>query len=336
MRIALDVMGGDYAPHINVKGAVLAKKKWNIPITLVGDRNKILKQLQRNKISPDSFEIVHASDAIGMHDSIASVKSRKDASINVAFELLKEKKVDAVVSPGHSGAFMASALLTVGRIPGILRPAITGLIPSLGSEVVMLDIGANVDCKPSHLIQFAMMGSVYSRLVRGIPNPKIGLLSNGTEETKGNELIRTVHEQLKNKNFNYVGFVESKDVFKNKVDVVVCDGFDGNLFLKTAESVLSTALTLFRTEIERSFLSKASFYLFALCARSAFQKIRRRFDYAEYGAAPLLGMNGLGFVCHGASSASAISNALKTASLSVESGFLRELNEEIRKMDVVE
>jgi len=332
LKIALDVMGGDHAPRVNIKGAVEAYKKWGYSIVLVGNRDQILRELERNKIKPKLFEIVHAEEVIDMHEHASTARRKKNSSMNVAFDLMREKKVDAVVSPGHTGAFMAGALFTVGRLPGVSRPALTASIPSLKGEAVMLDIGANVDCKPKHLVQFALMGDMYCRLVKGVEKPRVGLLSNGTESSKGNDVLRTTDQELKTKNLNYIGFVEPRDVFRNAVDVVVCDGFYGNLFLKTAESILSTLIFLFKKELKRSILSKLTFLLFMLSARKTLKMLRRRFDYAEHGAAPLLGINGLGFVCHGSSSAHAIRNALHMAALSAQSGFLRELNEEIARL----
>lgn len=329
MKIALDAMGGDHAPRVNIKGAVEAYEKWKYSIVLVGNKDQILRELERHKVKPHVFEIVHAEEVIDMHDHATSTRKKKNASINVAFLLMREKKVDAVVSPGHTGAFMAGALFTVGRLPGVSRPALTASIPSLKGETVMLDIGANVDCKPKHLVQFALMGDLYCRLVKGVEKPRVGLLSNGTESSKGNDLLRTTDQELKTKSLNYVGFVESRDIFRNAVDVVVCDGFYGNLFLKTSESILSTLIILLKKELKRSILSKLTFLLFMLSARKTLKVLRRRFDYAEHGAAPLLGINGLGFVCHGSSSPHAIRNALHMAALSAQSGFLTKLNEEI-------
>ncbi|HBQ20963.1 MAG TPA: phosphate acyltransferase PlsX [Deltaproteobacteria bacterium] len=333
MKIALDAMGGDYAPRINVEGALLAVQKSGIPVILVGDQPKIQKELRRSHFSTNLIEIIHASENIGMHEKATeSLRSKKNTSMGVALELLRDHKVDAVVSPGHTGAFMALSTLVLKRLPGIERPAIAGCIPTLKGSAVMLDLGANVDCKPSQLVQFAVMGSLYAKIVEKHENPKIGLLSNGEEESKGNELTRQVHQILKTKNLNYVGYVESKEIFKGRVDVVVCDGFTGNIFLKTIEGALSTTASLLKQEIGKRPFSKLLVGMFYLLFKDTLHSLGRRFDYAEYGSAPLLGLNGVVHVCHGRSSSKAIKNAILTASKSVETKFLESLKQELETL----
>jgi len=263
VKIALDAMGGDYAPRVTVEGAMLAARQHGIPIVLVGDRPTLEEYLKRFRFSSELIEVVHASEQIPMTEkATASIRSKRDTSMRVALELLKEKKVSAVVSAGHTGAYMATALMVLKRIPGIERPAITGCFPTLKGSCVMVDLGANVDCKVSHLVQFAVMGERYARVVEGKERPSIGLLSNGEESSKGNELIRGADQILKAMDIHYKGFVESKQVFQGQVDVVVCDGFIGNIFLKTVEGLISTTLSLLKRDIQKSFISKAAAGLF--------------------------------------------------------------------------
>ncbi len=333
IKIALDAMGGDYAPRENVEGALLAARHHGIPVVLVGDEKIIRRHLERSHFSSQLIEVVHAAESIDMHERATSaLRSRRQTSMRVALELLKEKKVSAVISPGHTGAFMATALLSLGRLSGIERPAITGCFPTLQGSCVILDLGANVECRVSHLLEFAAMGSVYARLIDKKSSPTIGLLSNGEEPSKGTELLREAHEQMKGRFPAYRGFVESKDVFKGKVDVVVCDGFVGNIFLKTTEGVVSTAYSLLKQDIQKTLFSRLVFGLFYLLFRNTIKNLGRRFDYSEYGAAPLLGLNGLVFVCHGRSSSKAIKNALLTAQKSVEQNLLDNLKTEIAKL----
>ncbi len=333
IKIALDAMGGDYAPRETVEGALLAARQHGVPVVLVGDEPTLKQYLHRSRFSSELIEIVHASENIGMKErATESLRSKKDSSMRVALQLLRDKEVQAVVSAGHTGAFMATSLLVLKRLAGVERPAITGCFPTLTGSSVVLDLGANVDCKASQLVQFAVMGETYARVVEKKEKPTVGLLSNGEESSKGNELIREVHVLLKEKNLNYVGFVESKHIFKGKVDVVVCDGFIGNIFLKTIEGVISGAFSLIKRDIQKNFLSKLASSLFFLLFKNTLKDIGRRFDYAEYGAAPLIGLDGLVFVCHGRSSSKAIKNAILTAEHSVKEKFLESLREGFSKV----
>ena len=326
MKIALDAMGGDHAPRITIEGACLAAREYQIPIILVGDEPTIRGYLKKHRFSSKFIEIVHASQNIEMSEKATSqLRSKTDTSMRVALELMRDGKASAVVSAGHTGAFLGTSLLVLKRLPGVERPAITGCFPTLRGSCVMVDLGANVDCKPSHLVDFAIMGDIYARTVEKKKNPSIALLSNGEESSKGNELTRQVHELLKERSLNYIGFAESKQVFRGEVDVVVCDGFVGNIFLKTVEALVSTTSTLIRQEIKKNLFSKAAFSLFYLMFRGTLKNFGRRLDYSEYGAAPLLGLNGLVYVCHGRSNAKAIKNALYTAHQSVQGKCLENL-----------
>lgn len=328
MKIALDAMGGDNAPQVEIKGAVQAAREFNIPIVLVG-KEEILKA-ELEKIGKDNLPITikHASEVVGMQESPSTVvRKKKDSSLRVAFDLVKNGEADAVVSAGNSGAAMATAMFVLKKLGGVDRPAIATVIPTLAGESVVLDVGANVDCKPAHLVQFAIMGEVYARHVLGIVEPRVGLLSNGEEEEKGNELTREAHKILKSSSVKYVGYIEGRDIYSGKVDVVTCDGFVGNIFLKTSEGLAEAIGKMLREELEKSFLSKVGYLL----AKKSFKRFKKKVDYSEYGGAPLLGINGAGFICHGGSSAKAIKNAIRFAAAFVRNEFNDHLLEELNK-----
>jgi glycerol-3-phosphate acyltransferase PlsX len=308
--IAVDAMGGDHAPRVEIEAAVLAARRWNIEIILVGDEARIGEELKKHDTAGLPLRIHHASQVVGMHDSASdAVRKKKDSSIRVAFNLVKEGAAQAVVSAGNSGATMAAGMFVLKRVKGIDRPAIATIMPNLRDQTLVLDVGGNVDCKPLHLAQFAAMGDVYARHILGKADPKVGLLSNGEEEKKGTDLTRETHRLLKNSRFNYVGYVEGRDIFNGKVDVVVCDGFVGNVVLKVSEGVADAMTTLLRREFEGRFWAKLGFLL----ARPAFRAFKKKIDYAEYGGAPLLGIEGVGMICHGGSSAQAVMNAIRMA-----------------------
>lgn len=303
-------MGGDNAPAIEVEGAVAACREFGIPITLVGDRARLEAELSRHAAANLDIEVFHASEVVGMHDSASdAVRKKKNSSVRLAFELVKDGKACAALSAGNSGATMAAGMFVLKRISGIERPAIAQIFPTLKGQTLVLDVGGNVDCKPQHLVQFAIMGEVYARYALGIANPAVGLLSNGEEDSKGNDLTRETNAILKEASLNYAGYVEGRDIFKGTVEVVVCDGFVGNVVLKLSEGLAEAAATMLKEEIIKSWVSKLG-YLFVRGALSRFKKI---VDYAEYGGAPLLGINGVGMICHGGSNAKAIKNAIRFA-----------------------
>ena len=310
MRIALDAMGGDHAPEALVEGAVRAARELGIHVILVGDREILLQHLQRYDTENLPLSIKHASEVVGMHESPSvAVRRKKDASVRVAFQLVKAGEARAAVSAGNSGAAMAFAVLTLGRLPGVDRPAIAAVLPSLGGATVLLDVGANAECKPIHLVQFAVMGEVFSRYVLQVPRPRVGILSNGEEETKGTDLTRSAHAALKHSSLNYLGYVEGRDIFAGTADVVVCDGFTGNALLKSSEGLGQAMAQIIREEMSRGMLPRIGYLL----ARRAFRRLKERMDYAEVGGAPLLGVNGVGIVAHGSSDARAIRNAIRVA-----------------------
>lgn len=309
-KIAIDVMGGDSAPAAEVAGAVAAARQWGCEAILVGDTDKIQLELSKHQIQGLSLEIHHASEVVGMQDSASdAVRKKKDSSIRVAFELVKQGKAVAVVSTGNSGATMAAGMSVLRRVKGIDRPAIGTLVPSLDGQTMVLDMGANVECKPINLFQFAFMGSIYVEQVLGKVRPRVGLLSNGAEEKKGNDLTRETHQLLKDADLNYVGYVEGGDIYNGSVDVVVCDGFVGNVVLKVSEGLAVAIGTMLKREIEGRFWARVGYLL----SRSAFQAFKKRINPAEYGGAPLLGIAGTGIICHGSSDQVAISIAIRQA-----------------------
>jgi glycerol-3-phosphate acyltransferase PlsX len=320
MKIALDAMGGDFAPQVVVEGAYIASSSLDIELLLIGDEEKI-----RETIGPRDvpFDIVNTDEFIGMDEHpTQAIKSKKRASLVIAVEMLKNKKVDAVVSAGNTGAFVACASIMLGTIPGIERPSIGIVMPTLKIPVFIIDTGANVDCKPDYLYQFAIMGMVYSRNVLGIEKPRVGLLNIGIEETKGNALTKVVHPLLK-KITTFIGNVEGNEIFEGKADVIVCDGFIGNILLKFAEGFASTFEKMIRRAFTDSAIPRASRIFIDNAIGNAFSV----YDFSEYGGTPLLGVEGVCIVAHGRSDAKAIYNSIKVAKKSVESNILKGIEE---------
>lgn len=317
MIIALDAMGGDRAPLINVEGAITAAKELDATIALVGDKNilePLLKEHKKESLK-GSVVIVHAPEVVAMNESPSvAIRKKKNSSIAIALQMVKSGEADAAISAGNSGAMMAFSMFIMKRLPLVDRPAIVTVMPNVNSATVLLDAGANVDCKPIHLLQFAIMGSVYSSTLFNIKIPRVGLLSNGEEEEKGTDLTRETHKLLKKTSLNYVGYVEGRDIFNGNVDVVVCDGFVGNIVLKVAEGVAGAITSILKDEVNKSILSKIGF----LAAMPALKALKKKIDYEEYGGAPLLGIDGISLICHGSSSGYAIKNAIKYAINCVE------------------
>ena len=327
MRIALDAMGSDNAPGVEIAGAIQAQKELDAEIVLVGQKAAIEKELAKFGSSAPKFDIVHASEVIQMHETPAQAcRQKQDSSIMVGTRLVKEEKADAFVSAGNSGAVMAAGLMNLKRLPGVSRPAIATLLPTLKGVCVLVDAGANVDCKPKHLLQFAIMGDIYARYILDEMNPSIGLLSIGEEDNKGNELSLSTAPLIRETALNFIGNIEGRDIIKGKADVVICDGFVGNVILKLAEGLSESLFSLIRAEIEKKWLRKMG----AILIRPAFKEIKKRVDYAEYGGAPLLGLNGLCIIAHGASNPKAIKNALKVSQEFVERKVNNYLKEEIK------
>jgi len=310
-QIALDAMGGDLGTVELVAGAVEAVRQYEVHMVLCGDENRIHAALQQLGVQEsDALQIIHAPQVISMDETpFDAVRKKKDSSIVRAFHLLKEQKVDAVVSAGNSGATMAAAVRYLGRLPTVSRPGIAGIYPTLKDPLVMMDVGANVDCRPQHLLQFGAMAAAFSEVVMLKERPRVGLLSIGEEGGKGNTLVKKTHDLFRQSSLNYVGNVEGRDIFKGDVDVIVCDGFVGNVCLKVSEGLAEAILHMLRDEISQSLKAKIGYAL----AEGAFKNFKKRVDYAEYGGAPLLGLNGTGIICHGRSNAKAIRNAVRVA-----------------------
>jgi glycerol-3-phosphate acyltransferase PlsX len=312
-------MGGDHAPAEIVAGALLARNELSIETALVGSKDIIEAELTRLGEQPASWEIVHATEAIAMDEHPAqAVRTKRDASINVGMDMVKRGVAGGFVSAGNTGAVMASALMTLGRIQGIERPALGTLAPFTERGVLVLDVGANADVKPSYMVQFAQMGSVYAERVMGVPNPRIALLNIGSEDTKGSELVQEVHGRLQHAGVNFVGNIEGGDVHHGNADVIVTDGFTGNVAVKVTEGV---ADFIFR-ELRSALTSKLRYKLAAMVLRPALLKMRDRMDPGTYGGVPLLGVNGFVLIAHGNSNARAVRNALRTASEGAQSGML--------------
>jgi glycerol-3-phosphate acyltransferase PlsX len=313
MKIALDAMGGDLAPASTVAGACEALKKYpDIDIILVGDQARIENELQALGAMPMNkrFSILHASQVVEMGDSASdAVRRKKDSSISRACDLMADGGADALVSAGHTGAFVFASKLKLRMLPGVDRPAIASIMPTETGHFLLLDAGANVDCDPNNLLQFGIMGSVYSRDVLGRKNPRVGLMSIGSEATKGNELTREAYKELSTAKINFIGNVEGHDLFNKAVDVVVCDGFVGNVLLKTSESLALAIFAWLKRELSKDLVRKAG----AMLAKEAFYAIRRKTNAEEYGGQPLLGVNGICIKAHGNSSPKAIRNAIRVA-----------------------
>ncbi|SDF77079.1 phosphate acyltransferase PlsX [Sporolituus thermophilus] len=335
MRVAVDAMGGDFAPNEIVLGAIEAVKEFSCEVVLVGDETKIKPLLERYGAQAlSNLTVYHASQVIEMHEHPgAAVRKKKDASVVVATRLVKEGNCDVVISAGSTGAAVAAAMFGLGRIKGIERPSIATPIPNLSGTTVLLDSGANVDSKPKHLVQSAIMGSIYAEYVLGIKNPRIGLLNIGEEETKGNEQALATYPLLKQlTTINFIGNVEGRDIPKGTVDVVVCDGFVGNVVLKLGEGLASAIMQLLKEAIQNSgFIAKMA----SLMVLPAFRGLKKKLDYAEYGGAPLLGVDGGFIICHGSSKAKAIKNAIRVAKEFTDKRVVDHIRENIAKEGVI-
>lgn len=327
MKVAVDAMGGDFAPGTVVDGAIQAARE-GTQLVLVGDTKRVEAELKRHSVKNLPISLRNASEAVGMAESpVLAVRKKKDSSMRVCFEMVKRKEAGAVVSAGNSGALLAAGMLVLKKLKGVDRPAIAVSVPTLKEPAVILDVGGNVDCKPVHLVQFAVMGSVYAKYVLKKDSPRVGLLSNGKEEEKGNELTRASHELIKKTSLNYLGYIEGKDIYGGDVDVIVTDGFVGNVALKLSEGLVDAVMKILKREIKESFSAKMGYLL----TRGAFQSLKKKFDYAEYGGAPLLGIDGVCMISHGSSSARAIKNAIVMAAEYVKAGVNSHLTEELEK-----
>lgn len=330
VRVALDAMGGDRAPAEVVAGALMAAGGLGVELLLVGDEAAIRTELKGATHTPH-LQVVHTPDAIGMHEHAAeAVRARPAASINVGLRLLREGRADAFVTAGNTGATMAASLLTLGRIRGISRPALGTVFPGASGPIILLDVGANADCRPMQLVQFAHMGAGYMRRMFGMERPRVGLLSIGEEDSKGNELTIEAHALLRASPLNFIGNLEGKDLTKGLADVAVMDGFTGNVVLKTAEGMAELLFTELRKAVELTPWNRAA----GLVLMGELRKVRRRLDYAEYGGAPLLGVDGAVIIGHGRSNARAIFNAVRAARDTVEKGVIEAMRDVAREIPV--
>lgn len=313
MRIAVDAMGGDYAPRELVKGSIEAVAgQSDIKLLLVGDQQVIQDELSRYTYPRDRIDIVHCTQVVEMneHPSLA-LRKKKDSSIVVANSMVKHGKADALVSCGNTGAQMAAAVFILGRFAGVERPAIAAQIPIDNSWMVLLDVGANVDCKPRQLVQFALMGQAYASILTGNPHPTVALLSNGEEETKGNQAVIEAYGKLKNMSVpGFLGNIEGRDIFTGKSEVIVCDGFTGNIVLKAVEGFLSLVIEKVKDKIDSNDMV-----------------VFKDFDYHQVGGAPLLGVDGVSVVCHGSSRARAVANGIELAARCVQNNMVDRLRE---------
>jgi phosphate acyltransferase len=329
LRVAVDAMGGDYAPREVVGGALQAATDLGVEVLLVGPTNQIERELQSLGGGALPVRVVEAPEVIDMGEAPAmALRRKRQASILVAVETLRRGDADAVVGAGNTGAAMAASLLRLGRIEGIDRPAIAAVLPTLRGRAILVDVGANVDCRPKHLLQFAVMGSVYANRVLGIAEPRVGLMSNGTEETKGNEVVIRAAELLRSSGLRFTGNIEGRDFFGGVADVAVCDGFVGNLLLKFGEGLALGIFTLLREELSRGLLVRLGVAL----ATPRLRALARRMDYTEYGGAPLLGVNGICIITHGSSKAKAIRNSIALAADSVRARMVEAIRADIARL----
>ncbi len=328
IKIAVDGMGSDNSPRSEVEGAVQAARDYGVHIILVG-KEQVLGPLLRSQARGLNIELHHASEVIAMDEQpTVALRKKKDSSIRVAAELVHQGIASGLVSAGNTGAVMAISKMVIGTVPGVDRPALGTVLPTLKGHAVLLDVGANVTCKPHHLLQFAVMGHLFSKKIVGVSTPRVGLMSVGEEESKGNDLTKEVHKALKEIRLNFIGNVEGRDIYNGRADVIVCDGFTGNVALKTSEGLIEAVLQLLKQELSRNLKAKVG----ALLSQQSFKRLKKRLDYAEYGGAPLLGLRGVSIICHGRSNSNAIKNAIRVAKEFAENQVNAKLEEELSQI----
>ena len=330
LTIAVDAMGGDHAPQSEVDGAVRAARDLGVKVILVGQEGVVRRELAQYQDHGDlPIEVLHASERITMEDKAArAVRTKRDSSMRVASRLVRDGIAQGLVSAGNTGAIMATAKMVQGVVPGVERPALAGIFPTIvkGSPVVVVDVGANVDCSPRMLAQFAVMGEVYSRVILGRSKPRVGILSIGEEDHKGNEMTRSAAPLLRGLRLNFIGNVEGRDIYSGAVDVIVCDGFIGNVALKVSEGLVDMVRHLLRESLEATISGKIGYAL----AKSAFTEFKKRVDYSEYGGGPLLGVRGVCIICHGRSNANAIKNDIRVAKELTEGNVNQSIENELK------
>lgn len=333
MRIAVDAMGGDNAPYETVKGAVLAAQQFpDSKIILVGDESAVKRELSSYGSTPKNIVINHAPEVVGMEDPATySIRQKINSSITRSVELVAKGEADAVVSAGHTGAAVAAATLHLRTLKGVRRPGIAAAMPTKHGVCLIIDIGANIACKPIHLFQYGVMATVYSKYLFGVTNPRVGLLNIGEEDAKGNDLAKETFALLSNSQMNFVGNVEGREIFDGKADIVVCDGFVGNVLVKFAEGLAMSLLSTIKSEAMKSFRSKIGLYL----CKPAFQTLKAKMDFAEYGGVPLLGVNGICIISHGRSDSRAIRNAIRVALRLAQNKVNEQIISELEKTDAL-
>lgn len=335
MKLVIDAYGGDNAPRAIIEGLALALNEWDdFEVVLTGDETELIKELAAVGVNAGGrISVFHAPEVISCDEQpTVAIKRKKDSSLVAALNIMAEKKADCLISTGSTGAILTGATLIVRRIPGVKRPALAPIMPSGGKPFLLLDCGANADCKPEYLRQFAIMGSAYMRGVMGIESPTVALVSNGTEEAKGNELTKEAHELLKHTGVNFAGNCEARDIFNGDIDVFVTDGFTGNVILKEAEGFAAVLFRILKRELTSSLIPK----LGAALAKPAFKKVKKVMDYTEYGGAPLLGINGGIIKAHGSSDANAVFSAIRQARLYVSGGVTEKIAAGIAEADALE
>ena len=326
MRIAVDAMGGDHAPHVNVDGAIAAAREFGIASLLVGRVSELEPLLEDSGYTGSDIELVDAPEVVTMDDpATAAIRKKRNSSIRVAANCVRDGRAEGLVSAGHTGAAMVSAKMVIGTIEGVDRPALATILPNLSGHCLLLDVGANPDAKTPHFKEFAVMGSLYAKLAFGKANPSIGLMSIGEEDSKGTDRTKEAFKVLKETGLNFIGNVEGRDVFNGSVDVIVTDGFTGNVILKVSEALAEMVEKLLREEIKRTLKASVGFLL----SRSAFRSFKSRLDYSEYGGAPLLGVKGCVIICHGRSTAKAIKNAIRFAAEFSRQGLAEKIQSSI-------
>ncbi len=327
--IALDVMGGDFGPSVTIQGALQAAREVNLSLKLVGKDSEIREEIEKYDTSGLDVEIVHADEVADMNDKPSYIlRRKKNTSIQVACNLVKEGRAQGVVSAGHTGVTLGCGIFSLGRIKGVDRPGLATVMPREERPLILIDVGANIDSKPRHLVQFAIMADIFARTILKIDNPAVGLLNIGEEQGKGNAQVNEAYNLLKNtSSLNFIGNVEGRDVFGNGVDIAVCDGFVGNIALKLCEGLGKSFSKVLKKEIKKGILTRLGGFL----AKPAFKRLIKRFDYEEYGGAPLLGLKGAVIVCHGSSSPKSITQAIKLAASLIEKDIVEKIKNEIER-----
>ena len=329
MKIVIDGMGGDNAPKSNVEGAVNAIKEYQVDLIITGDKDLLEKEFSNYEFDRNKLEIVHTTEIIENEDKpVKAIRSKKDSSMVVALNLVKEGKADAIISAGNTGALLAGGLFVVGRIKGIDRPCLCSAIPNVKRGMTLIaDCGANADCKPKNLVEFAAMSNIYSRKVLGLENPKVALANVGLEEGKGNDLVKRSYEEIKKLDLNFIGNVEAREVINAYTDIIICDGFTGNILLKSAEGVALSVMSL----IKETFMASTKSKIGALLIKDDLRKLKSFIDYSEYGGAPVLGLNGGVIKAHGSSDAKAIKNAINQGIKFSKGKVVEDINQFISK-----